>query len=75
MSQMHVLDREGDTKIIWNPDNEDEVANARRTFDELRRKGFTAYRVDDTTGKRNEVLREFDPDAEKLILRPAMVGG
>jgi hypothetical protein len=71
---MHVLDREGDTKIIWDSDNSDEVANARRSFDELRGKGFTAYRVDDK-GDRSAIIREFDPTAEKLILRPAMAGG
>ena len=74
MSTMSVMSREGDTKIIWDPNNAAEVANAKRTFDELRGKGFTAYRVDDT-GDRSAVIREFDPTAEKLILRPAMAGG
>ena len=71
---MHVMDRDGDTRIIWDSDNEAEVANARRTFEELTGKGFTAYRVDDQ-GDKSAIIRTFDPEAEKLILRPAMAGG
>jgi hypothetical protein len=71
---MHVLDRGGDTKIIWDSDNPDEVASARRSFDELRGKGFTAYRVDDK-GEGSALIRNFDPTAEKMIFRPAMAGG
>lgn len=75
MATMHVMDPTGDTKIIWDKDNPDEVANARRTFEDLvTNKRFTAYRVDDT-GDRSAVIREFDPTAEKLIIRPAMQGG
>lgn len=71
---MHVMDPGGDTKIIWDSNNTAEVDNARRTFAELKGKGFTAYRVDDQ-GDRSAILREFDPEAEKLILRPPMAGG
>lgn len=75
MSDLRVMDPvAGDTKVIWDPDNADEVANARRTFDEMRKKGFTAYSVDDK-GKGKEVIREFDPKASKIIMRPAMAGG
>ena len=75
MSVMSILSHEGDTKIIWDPDNADEVASARRTFNELvGDKKFAAYRVDDT-GDRSEVIREFDETAEKMILRPPMAGG
>ncbi len=74
MSTMNILDREGDTKVMWDAGNEDEVTSARRTFDELRGKGFTAYRVDDK-GDTSAVITAFDPEAERIILRPAMVGG
>ena len=69
-----ILDSTGDTRIIWDPDNEDEVANARETFNRLVKKGFQAYSVK-RDGKKNAVVRDFDPEAEKLILAPALVGG
>lgn len=64
----------GETKIIWDPENNDEVENARRTFDDLRKKGFAAFAVG-LTGKRTEQVNEFDPSLRKLIMAPALRGG
>lgn len=74
MSEMMVLSREGDTKIIWTPGNTDEVNAALTMFNDLKKKGFIAYKVT-AGGEKGEVIREFDPSAEKLIMAPPMVGG
>ena len=73
MSQMAVMDGDGDTRISWNPNNEAEVAIARAAFDTARGRGMTAYRVDGDAG--GAVIREFDPRAENIVMRPAMQGG
>jgi hypothetical protein len=73
--ELAVMDHTGDMKIIWSSDNEDEVAQARKTFDDMRAKGYAAYRVEGKKGEKGEVIREFDPAAEKIIMAPAMVGG
>lgn len=73
--ELSMMDHAGDTKIIWDADNADEVAAARRTFDDLRKKGFAAYSVEGKDGEKNEVVREFDPEAERIIMAPPMVGG
>jgi len=52
----------------------DEVDNARDTFTKLKKKGYLAYSVN-ANGKKGEVLDEFDPKAEKIIMAPRMVGG
>lgn len=70
-----ILDRTGDTKLIWDRGNEAEVANARRTFDDLRGKRFLAYRVTGKKGAPGEQITEFDPVAERIILVPPMQGG
>jgi hypothetical protein len=75
MSEMAIMDRSGDTKLIWDPDNADEVANAKRTFDDLLKKGFMAFKVEGRKGDKGEQIKTFDPKAEKLILTPAMAGG
>lgn len=72
--ELVILDHTGDTKIIWDPDKQEEVEQARETFNKLRKKGYAAYSVN-KRGDKGEVVREFDSDAEKLILAPAMVGG
>jgi hypothetical protein len=74
MPELAIMDTTGDTKIIWNADNEDEVDNARETFDRLKSKNYIAYSVG-RAGRKDEVIRKFDPDAEKLIMVPPVVGG
>ncbi len=49
-------------------------ANARRTFDDLKRKGFAAFAVG-AKGEKTTQIREFDPAAEKIIMVPALAGG
>lgn len=72
---MHTLDRTGDTKLMWDKDNRDEVAAAKRTFDDLRKKGYAAFRAEGKRGERGELMRSFDPDAERIIMVRALQGG
>ena len=69
---------EGDIKIIWDPDNEDEVAQARKTFNEwVKDKKHAAYAVS-AKGEplKSKRIYEFDSELEKIILGPAeFVGG
>jgi hypothetical protein len=71
---LHILDATGDTKIIWDAGMPAEVDNARATFEKLRRNGYVAYSVA-KGGEKGEVLRSFDPAAERIILAPQTVGG
>lgn len=73
-NEMCILDKTGDTKITWDARNEAEVENARRTFDDLKAKGFLAYSVS-KDGSKGEILKKFDPNVEKIILTPPMAGG
>jgi hypothetical protein len=73
-SVMAVMDETGDTKVFWNQDNQDEVDNARETFDRMKAKGYTAFRL----GKKDEqgeVMKTFDPKAERITFAPPMQGG
>jgi len=72
--ELAVMDHTGDTKIIWSRDNEDEVENARRTFKDLKKKGYAAFRVD-KKGDKAEQIHEFDANVERVIFVPPMVGG
>ena len=72
--ELRILDRTGDTKIIWDSAQDDEVAAARKMFTDLRKKGYLAYTVG-KKGEKGEVITTFDPDAERIIMAPAMVGG
>ena len=72
--ELCIIDRTGDTKVIWDSRNPDEVEAAKATFDRLRAKGYLAFKVE-KNGDRGEVLREFDERAEKIILSPPFAGG
>lgn len=74
MPELIAMDRTGDTRIIWDPQKADEVSAARKLFDELKGKRYLAYKVK-KDGSKGEVIREFDPEAERIILAPPMTGG
>lgn len=74
MNEMRVLGPEGDVKKIWNPDVEDEVEDARSSFDTLTKKGYLAFKVD-KDGEKAGKMSKFDPKAGKIILIPPIVGG
>lgn len=74
LGEMVVMDTTGDTKLMWDSDKKDEVASAKRTYEDLKKKGYMAYAVK-KNGDAGEMLDEFDPDAEKIIMAPRMVGG
>lgn len=75
MGEMAIMDRNaGDLKVIWDPDNEHEIAAAREQFDSLRKRGYLAYTVGER-GRKGTQIREFDATAEKMILAPPLVGG
>lgn len=72
--KMLILDNTGHTKTIWDADNEDEVENAKATFDRMIKKGYQAFKVK-ADGTEGAVMKKFDPTAEKMILAPALQGG
>jgi len=75
MGELSIMGRQGDTKIIWDSMRPDEVENARRTFDDLRKKGYLAFAVRGREGEKGEQITTFDPNAERLIMAPPMRGG
>lgn len=73
-SVMAVMNHTGDLKVIWDADVKDEVDAAKAQFDALKKKGYSAFKVN-KKGEAGERINEFDPHAEKLIMVPAMQGG
>jgi hypothetical protein len=72
--EMAVMDETGDTKLIWEEDNQAEVDAAKEMFNSLKKKGYLAYSVD-RKGEKGEVMTKFDPSAEKIIMSPPLQGG
>ena len=72
---LSIMDMDGgDFKITWSPDNDDECDAAQAAFDKAKQKGMTAFSVD-KKGKKGKKISAFDPDAEAIIMAPALIGG
>jgi hypothetical protein len=75
LGEIAILNHTGDTKVIWDPNNPDEVAAAKVQFDSLIGKGFAAFKVVGVKGEQGDQIRTFDPKAGRIILIPALQGG
>jgi hypothetical protein len=71
---MRVLCDEGDQKVVWDPDNEDQTEVAKMTFDKLKEKKYTAWLVD-KKGEAKKEIKKFNPKTGSLIMIPAVAGG
>lgn len=74
MGQLNIMDQTGDTKQIWDTENADEVCAARDLFQKLTGKNYKAFAVK-KDGEKGKEIKEFDPDAGKIILVPPMAAG
>lgn len=74
MNEMQVMDPTGHTQVRWNPSNGDEIKIARAVFTKMRKKGYQAFYAGKFGGKKGR-MDEFDPEADRLILIPQLVGG
>jgi len=73
---MHTTTHEdGDQRVMWDRNNQDEVDAARRTFDDLISKGYSGFVAEGKQGDQGKRLRRFDPDAERIILIKPNQGG
>ena len=77
MGRLAIMDHTGDFRLEWGPKEDAATAavleEAKTKFDEARKKGYVAYATFDR-GRRSEILKRFDPEAD-TVMRPAMQGG
>lgn len=74
VGELSVMDHTGDIKLIWDSDKEDEVELARQQFKAAKKKGYAAFSVN-KKGDKGEVIYDFDPNAERIIMAPQLQGG
>lgn len=69
-----VLDETGDSRMQWDKGDAAQVAKAQGRFNEMKAKGYIAYKVAKGGGM-GEVITTFDPSEERIIMHKALVGG
>ena len=75
MGTMHVLGRQGDQVMTWDPENALQTEHVRQAFNGKVAAGFTGFRVGPESLKDAERLSEFDPQAQRIVLVPQIAGG
>jgi hypothetical protein len=74
----YLTPQDGDVQVSWDRDSPEDVRHARRTFEDLKTKGYLAYRVE-PRGRGREPervqVRQFDPEDHQLVLVPPLRGG
>jgi len=81
VGMLRVMSRRGDDRIAWDakkleandPEAVAAIREAERIFDEERKRGATAFRVE--SGKTVERIERFDRTAEQIVVVPRVVGG
>ena len=73
MATQIVMDRTGDSRHSFDPNDARELAKAEHRFRELTDAGFTAA-VRTGPGQVSQI-RSFDPKAEETVFFPRLVGG
>jgi hypothetical protein len=68
-----VMDRTGDSRHSFDPNDARELAKAEQRFYELTKVGFTAA-IRTGPGQASHI-RSFDPTAEETVFFPRLVGG
>jgi hypothetical protein len=68
-----VMDRTGDSRYSFDPNDAQDLAKAEQRFHELTKVGFTAA-VRTGPGQVSQI-RSFNPTAEETVFFPRLVGG
>ena len=68
--------KDGDKRIVWDCRDLEQIAEAKRMFDEAIQQGLVPYKVGVDGRATSEVMDEFDPEAEEVMFLPvALVAG
>ena len=74
MGELRYLSGKGDTRILWDPSNADEVEAAKAQFNTLKKKNFSAFEVD-KEGAKGKPMSKFRKTAGRIIMVPPIAGG
>ena len=76
MGVMRILDRTGDSTLVWDAEVDETVRRAEARFDELLAARHLAFaRAPGSVGADTEQIRRFDPAADEIIFVRPIVGG
>jgi len=76
MATIRLLNHQGDVALAtWDPADQLTTAQANDIFDQLVSEGNLLIRADEGTGHIGTAIREFDPQAEEIVVIRNFAGG
>lgn len=70
MGSISVMSKKGDEKTVeWNPEDEASVKKAKAEYDDLKKKGYEFFEVEDAKGKR---VKRWSKKLGKVIATPGV---
>lgn len=72
---IEIIDPTGDTKLMWDKNNQTEVGIAKAAFDKAVEGKAAVFEVKGKDGEKGKRVKEFDPSLERLLVVPQLVGG
>lgn len=73
MGRLTLMSRQGDVGETWEVTDTGSVQKAKDHFDALMKKGALAFET--TKPGQAEQIKEFNPEAEEIVMVPAIKGG
>ena len=74
MGKISVLNKRGDLSLTWDAANPRQVARGKRFFDKLFGLNYIAF-VPAAGSESGAMTREFDPNANSIVMTRPIVGG
>jgi hypothetical protein len=74
MNELKVLDPNGHTRTTWDTASPEEIENARRIYEDLMRRGYRAFRMQEG-GRDGVPASGFDPRERETLLVPPIRAG
>jgi len=71
---LKILNDRGDERVVWDSNNGRQAMEAKEKFRDLVGKGYSAYSVD-ARGRKNRRIKEFDVEAEEILMVPPTAKG
>lgn len=67
MSILNILSDKGHDTLEWDANDEIQIKNVEKKFNEMLEKGYTAFKTDPVT-KKSVKITKFDPLAEEITM-------
>lgn len=67
MGELTILDKTGDIRVEWDPDDAESTAKAKAEYDRLKQDGYNFYEVTETRGR---PVKRWSKGAGRLIAAP-----